>query len=57
MALEVQTVSVVLRPDEVRYGLPGVFEHLGGLDGKVVGAAVHGGVPLFVELLLGLDAR
>ena len=63
VADEVQALSGVgrpddfleLRPDEVGNSLPGVLEHLRGLNGKVVGAAVHGGVPLLVELLFGLD--
>ena len=43
------------RPTKARDGFPGVFERLGGLDGEVVRAAVDGGVPLLVELLLGLE--
>ena len=40
---------------EIGNGLPCVLEDLGGFNGQVMGAAVHGGVPLLVEFLLGLD--
>ena len=63
IADQVQALGGVGGPDgflvvgahEVGEGLAGVLEDLRGLDGKVVGAAVHGGVALFVELLLGFD--
>ncbi len=41
-----------VRADEGSHGLAGILERFGGLHREIVRAAVHGRVPLLVELLL-----